>query len=92
MARAGRLEHELPSARYPRAEDRLKAVQYSWQAWGENVAFGQEHPESVMRTWMTSSVHRDNILGAAYTEMGAGYAQGKDGRAYWVQVFGRPLS
>jgi uncharacterized protein YkwD len=92
MERFGRLDHELPRAKFPRAEDRLKAVKYPWQAWGENVALGQESPEAVVRSWMKSRAHRDNILGVTVTEIGVGYATDKAGRVYWVQVFGRPAA
>ena len=92
MARLGRLDHELPRAKYPRAEDRLKAVKYSWRAWAENVAYGPEDPEAVMRSWMKSKGHRANILSSTVTEIGIGHAKDRRGRVYWVQVFGRPLS
>ena len=90
MARAGRLDHYLPGAKYPRAEDRLAAVQYPWNAWAENVAHGQEDADAVMRSWMKSKGHRENILHESVTEMGVGHSAGRDGRIYWVQLFARP--
>jgi uncharacterized protein YkwD len=92
MARVGRLDHELPRAKYPRAEDRLKAVKYPWSSWAENVAYGPQDPANVLRSWMQSKEHRANILSTTVTELGVGCAADKDGRVYWVQVFGRPLS
>lgn len=92
MARAGRLDHELPRAKYPRAEDRLKAVKYAWRAWAENVAYGPEAPDGVMRVWMKSQGHRANILRTTVTEIGVGHARDRKGRIYWVQVFARPAS
>jgi uncharacterized protein YkwD len=92
MARSGRLDHELPRATYPRPEDRLKAVKYDWRAWAENVAYGPQQPEQVLRVWMKSSAHRANILSTTVTEIGVGHAKDKEGRVYWVQVFGRPAS
>jgi uncharacterized protein YkwD len=92
MARAGRLDHELPRAKYPRAEDRLKAAKYAWRAWAENVAFGPRDADGVMRVWMQSTGHRANILSTSVTEIGVGHAKDKQGRMYWVQVFGRPAS
>jgi uncharacterized protein YkwD len=92
MAAAGRMEHTLPDARYPRLEDRLAAVAYRWQAIGENVAAGQRDAAQVVQDWMGSSGHRANILNANFTEMGAGYIVDGSGRTYWVQVFARPAS
>jgi uncharacterized protein YkwD len=91
MAQIGRLDHVLPSARYPRPEDRLTAVSYRWQAYAENVAFGQRTAAEAVSGWMQSAGHRANIMNATYTEMGAGYARDPNGRPYWVQVFGKPL-
>jgi uncharacterized protein YkwD len=91
MAQIGRLDHVLPSARYPRPEDRLSAVGYRWQAYGENVAFGQRTAAEAVTGWMQSAGHRANIMNATYTEMGAGYARDPSNRPYWVQVFGKPL-
>jgi uncharacterized protein YkwD len=90
MASAGRLAHELPGARYPRLQDRLDAVDYEWQAIGENVAFGQRDAAAVVAEWMRSSGHRGNILNPGFTEIGVGYATDGTGRPYYVQVFARP--
>jgi uncharacterized protein YkwD len=92
MARAGQLAHVLPSAAYPRSEDRLAATDYRWQTYGENVALGQSNATEVLKSWMHSPGHRTNILNRDFTEMGAGYAIDRAGRPYYVQVFARPLS
>ena len=86
------MAHVLPDARYPRAEDRITAVNYRWQMLGENVAFGQPTAAKVVDSWMHSTGHRTNILNSTFTEMGAGYAVDRTGRPYYVQVFGRPRS
>lgn len=92
MARAGRLAHVLPDVSYPRIEDRLAAVKYGWQAFGENVAWGQSRPAEAVESWMGSRGHRTNILSPDFTEMGTGVAIDAAGRRYYVQVFARPLS
>ena len=92
MAQASHMAHVLPDARYPRVEDRIAAASYRWQTLGENVAFGQANAAKVVDSWMHSRGHRTNMLNAAFTEMGAGYAVDRTGRPYYVQVFGRPLS
>ncbi len=90
MAHAQRLEHVLPAGRYPRPEDRLAAVGYAWQAWAENIACGEPDASRTVAGWMRSAGHRANILSAAFTELGTGYAVDAAGRPYYVQVFGRP--
>jgi uncharacterized protein YkwD len=70
--------------------DRVTAAGYSWRAVAENIAYGYSTPAAVMTGWMNSSGHRANILGANYTELGVGMLKDSQGRAYWVQVFGRP--
>jgi uncharacterized protein YkwD len=92
MARAGRLAHDLPKARYPETKDRLAAVKYRWTAYGENVAQGQPNAAEVLKDWMHSSGHRKNILNSYYTELGTGYATDRAGRTYFVQVFATPAS
>jgi uncharacterized protein YkwD len=92
MARAGRLDHELPRAKYPRPEDRLSAVKYSWRVWAENVAYGPTTAEDVHQLWMKSAEHRANILNSRLTETGVGHATDTKGRIYWTQVFAVPLS
>jgi uncharacterized protein YkwD len=90
MARARRLAHDLPDAAYPHTEDRLSAARYQWEMYGENVAQGQSSAAEAMRGWMRSPGHRHNILHAAFTEVGTGYAVDGAGQPYFVQVFGRP--
>jgi uncharacterized protein YkwD len=65
-------------------------VQYSVRAAGENIAEGQRSAEEAVSTWMDSSQHRANMLSRDYTEMGAAVAAARNGRLYFVQVFGRP--
>jgi uncharacterized protein YkwD len=90
MASLGQMAHSIPGARYPEPQDRLAAVGYRWQAYAENVAYGQGSPSSAVSSWMGSSGHRANILNPGLTEIGAAVANGSDGRPYWVQVFGKP--
>ena len=52
-------------------------------ALGENLAQGQLTPEEVVRDWMRSEGHRQNILQPAFTEIGVGIF-----RDMWVQNFG----
>jgi uncharacterized protein YkwD len=90
MARTGRLDHVLADAQYPRPEDRLAAAGYPWQAYAENLAFGYSDARTAVEGWMNSPGHRANIVGTAYTEIGAGHAFDASGRPYYAEVFGRP--
>lgn len=90
MASVGRMAHVLPEAEYPEPLDRLSVVGYQWQAYAENVAYGQGSPEAALDAWMSSSGHRANILNGGLTELGTGVARDGAGRPYYVQVFGNP--
>jgi uncharacterized protein YkwD len=91
MATLGRMDHVLSNGPYPAPQDRLAAAGYRWQAYAENIAYGQRDPEDVTGSWMGSKGHRSNMLSGAYTEIGTGYAVDNRGRSYYVQVFGKPL-
>ncbi|CAM2069084.1 SCP domain-containing protein [Sulfidibacter corallicola] len=56
------------------AGQRMTQAGYTWNAWGENIAAGQQTPASVMNGWMNSQGHRNNILSETYREIGVGYA------------------
>jgi uncharacterized protein YkwD len=90
MARARRLDHELPGAPYPTMSSRLSAVSYDLAAAGENIGEGYRSPADAVAGWMGSSGHRANILSPNYTEIGTGVATASDGTQYWAQLFGRP--
>jgi uncharacterized protein YkwD len=63
---------------------------------GENIAWGTGSygtPRQAMNGWLHSAGHRENILTAAYVELGIGYLpgqtfQGYDGATLWSQEFG----
>jgi uncharacterized protein YkwD len=63
---------------------------------GENIAWGTGSygtPRQAMNGWLHSTGHRENILTAAYAELGIGYLaeqtfQGYRGATLWSQEFG----
>ena len=63
---------------------------------GENIAWGTGNfgtPRGAMNGWLHSQGHRENILTAAYAEIGIGYLpsqtfQGYSGATLWSQEFG----
>ena len=67
MAEHTHLTHEGSDGSDP--GKRIKRRGYVFKGFGENVAFGQEAVAEVMRTWIESPPHRENILGD-FTEMG----------------------
>ena len=64
--------------------DMIKSFGITYKSAGENIARGQISPQAVVKAWMNSSGHRQNILNASYTKIGVGYVA--DGR-YWTQMF-----
>lgn len=53
---------------------------------GENVASGQISANHVMKDWMNSPGHKNNILRSSFDEIGVGYYS-VDGVNYWAQLF-----
>ena len=53
----------------------------SYKVYGENIAYGYGTPDDVMRAWMNSTGHRENILTVDYTSIGVGCFY-KDGIYY----------
>ena len=70
--------------------DRMKRQGYSFRTAAENVAYGFDDVESVMRGWMKSAGHKRNILGN-FSEIGVSRATATDGASYWCVTFGTPL-
>lgn len=73
--------HQSPSGSAP--VDRIRASGYipTDRAWtvGENLAWGSgvlATPAAIVRAWMNSPGHRDNILKAGYKEIGLGLVAG----------------
>ncbi len=89
MGRQGKMDHIL-DGKTP--FDRMRDAGYQFKRGGENIAAGDPKVRltDVIRTWMESKGHRENILSADYTEIGVGVAQGKDGQIYYTQVFAVP--
>ena len=56
---------------------------------GENLAGGQSSPKQVVKAWMDSKTHRDNILSKNFREIGIVYYYQSNSKFkhYWVQHF-----
>jgi uncharacterized YkwD family protein/spore coat assembly protein SafA len=88
MANNGYFSHISPT--YGSPFNMMEDFGIYFSSAGENIAMGQRTPEEVVNAWMNSSGHRANILSAAYTQIGVGYARNKSGMAYWSQMFIKP--
>jgi uncharacterized protein YkwD len=91
MARQSKIEHTLDGRTPP---DRLRAVDYRFATGGENIAKGEATVAlpAILKAWMQSQRHRENILLAEFTEIGLGLARDSAGQIYYAQVFARPQS
>jgi uncharacterized protein YkwD len=89
MAEHGYFEHQDLTGRTP--ADRVRAAGYREQLVGENIAFGPQSADEVVRGWLHSTGHCENIMDPRFAEMGIAYAfgaapQGATGTGlYWVQ-------
>lgn len=66
---------------------------YQYELAGENLARGFSSSEEVMRAWMKSPTHRDNILNPRFQEIGLAVGSGKINNVTTtviVQFFGKP--
>lgn len=65
--------------------DMLKNFHLPYKSAGENIAFGFSSPQDVVKAWMESEVHRENILSESFTQGGVGYST--DGFVhYWALI------
>lgn len=71
--------------------DRARKFGYTYVTLAENLAMGNQSASEIFESWMASNEHRSNILGDEFTEVGIGIYVGKDGQAYYTQVFAYPL-
>ena len=86
MARLRRMSHDAGGTNF---QERVRGAGYQFSRGGENIAAGQRTPEDVVRAWMNSSGHKQNILNAYWWHVGFGVAWGGN-RLYWCTVFAAP--
>ena len=84
MAARDYFAHEGPDGSTPL--ERMQSAGYADGA-AENIARGQEQPESVVRAWLNSPGHRRNIFNPDFRTIGVGVHLG-DGGPWWTQHFG----
>ncbi|HUA47845.1 MAG TPA: CAP domain-containing protein [Solirubrobacteraceae bacterium] len=71
---------------------RISAVGYDWRMAGENIATGFATPGGVVRAWMASTGHCENILDPNYRNVGTGISSSAvrgfaTGAGTWTQDF-----
>ena len=84
MRARGYFAHNTPDGVTPWT--RIEARGYSDPS-AENIAMGQQTPQSVVDAWMNSPGHRANILNCSSKAIGVGVQFGPDG-PWWTQDFG----
>ncbi len=86
--------HDAPTGED--VSDLADGVGYAYLAVGENLAMGDfTSSKHVVRSWMESTGHRENILAEKYSEIGIAAGRGSyKGNSIWmvVQSFGTPRS
>jgi uncharacterized protein YkwD len=92
MVHFGQMAHVIDGAPYPDMRSRADAVGYRLEWLGENLAYNYPDSEGVMRAWMLSADHRENLLFAPFTEMGLAVGLDAAGRPYIALELGRPAS
>ena len=82
MSKNNYFSHTSPTMGSPFDQMKAKGIQY--KAAAENIAKGQQSAEEVVKAWMESPGHRQNIMNGSFTHIGIGYdANGN----YWTQQF-----
>ncbi|MGL6173964.1 MAG: CAP domain-containing protein [Cellulosilyticaceae bacterium] len=82
MRKNNYFDHVSPT--YGTPFEMLKSFGVSYTMAGENIASGYTSPEAVVKGWMNSQGHRENILNADFTHIGVGY---EPNGHYWTQMF-----
>lgn len=82
MASNGYFSHTSPT--YGSPFDQMKANGITYRSAAENIAMGQRTAEEVVKGWMESPGHRQNILTPEFTHIGIGFDQNGN---YWTQQF-----
>ena len=84
MAAYDYIDHISPSGSTP--AERLDMAGIYYMSAAENIASGFLTAEDVVKSWMNSEKHRDNILNFEFTHIGVGYYAGGSNGTYWTLV------
>ena len=83
-------EHQDLSGQSP--ADRVRATGYREKLVGENIAYGPQSIEEVVKGWLGSPDHCENIMDPRFAQMGIASATGRASRRglFWVQLLAEP--
>jgi uncharacterized protein YkwD len=90
MAKQRKMEHILDGKR---PSQRVEDAGYDWGKVTENLITADQSDvslEQIVKEWMDSKIHRDNILMKDVTETGLGIAKNAKDEIYYTQIFARP--
>lgn len=87
MAKQGKMDHNLDDKT---PYDRIKAGGYKYLYAGENIAYGTYTLKDIVKGWMDSKPHKENLLRELFTETGLGIVRDDKGVKWYTQVFGKP--
>jgi uncharacterized protein YkwD len=90
MARLDQMQHDLPGVPLSTLTDRAAFVHYSYQLLGENIAYNQADPASVVAMWIQSPPHRQNMLNPSFTDIGVGLSWNRRGEPFYTMMLGQP--
>ncbi|HZT79773.1 MAG TPA: CAP domain-containing protein [Gemmataceae bacterium] len=89
MAKKREMSHKLDGKN---PYERLEAAGYKYAGMAENIAVTTDKtPAQIVKDWMESKIHRENILTKEFTEIGIGVVKNEQGEVYYTQVFAEPL-
>jgi hypothetical protein len=93
MAEKGYWAHISPSGTQPWYF--ITQNNYAYRYAGENLARDFSNPESIVKAWLASPSHRDNLLNSKYQDIGVAVVDGTLGgrqTTLVVQLFGTRLA
>ncbi len=69
--------------------ERISRLGYRWITYGENVGEGYRTPEDMVRGWLESEGHCENIMNPAFKEAASAYVK-KARKIYWTLLLAAP--
>jgi uncharacterized protein YkwD len=90
MAKKSKMEHVLDGKN---PAQRVLGAGYDYGKVAENIAMSDMPGAplaAIMKGWMESKLHRDNLLSDRVSEIGLGIAKNDKGEYYYTQIVARP--
>ncbi len=76
--------HNSPT--YGTPFEMLNSFGITFTSAAENIASGHKSAAEVMKSWLNSPGHKENILNSKYNQIGVGVAKDKNNNLYWTQL------